>query len=72
MANNKECLIHILKTHGDDKTTEEIIKHASEYPDICSGCKSGSDVMIAAMVLLKKGTIRRDLGKGGCRWSLTK
>ena len=72
MATNKneECFIAILKSEPIPLKTEEILEKTELYPNLCSGCKSGNDVILAGQKLLKKGVIKREIGKGGFRWSL--
>jgi len=70
MNKNQQCLITILRDHGDNLTTAEIVRLASQYPDLCRGCSSGSAVISAGMILHEEGKIERKIAKGGFRWSL--
>ena len=67
---NEKCFLEILKSQGIKLTTSKILELVDNFPDLCSGCKSGNDVIAAGMRLIKKEKIIRSIGKGGFLWSL--
>jgi hypothetical protein len=68
---HEECLIAILEKYKE-ATTSEILDRTTEeeFLKFCTGCESGSDVMGAARLLEEKGLLKKELVKGGYRWSL--
>ena len=69
-SKNEKCFLEILKSKDEKLTTSKILELAETFPDLCSGCKSGNDVIAAGMRLVKKEKIIRSIGKGGFLWSL--
>jgi hypothetical protein len=71
--NNIKCFISILEKFGA-LSTGEIINHAqtSDFVEICSGCKSGTDVISAGLILVEKGLVTKHITKGGYQWQLMK
>lgn len=67
---NKQCFLAILQHSQTKLRTQEILDLTDTFPDLCRGCKSGSDVILAGMKLFKEGKINREIGKGGYYWSL--
>lgn len=70
MSKNEACFLYILDQHGNDLSTKQILDFAKLYPDLCYGCTSGSEVIMAGMSLMKKQQVERNIAKGGFRWSL--
>ena len=71
MNSNQQCVITILRDHGDQLTTSQILDYTKNYPDLCRGCSSGTQVISAGIQLMEMGLIKREIGKGGFKWSLT-
>ncbi len=69
-SKNETCFLKILKSKGEKLMTSQILELSDNFPEICSGCKSGSDVIAAGMRLIKKDKVKRSVGKGGFLWSL--
>ena len=69
-AKNEECFLKILNSQSVKLTTSKILELSENFPDICSGCKSGNDVIAAGMRIIKKEQVIRIVGKGGFLWSL--
>ena len=69
-SKNEECFLKILNSQSVKLTTSKILELSENFPDICSGCKSGNDVIAAGMRLIKKEKVIRTVGKGGFLWSL--
>ena len=69
-SKNERCFLAILNSQGRDLKTSELFELTDNFPDLCSGCKSGNDVIAAGMRLIKKEKITRSIGKGGFLWSL--
>ena len=67
---NKQCFLAILQHSQKKLRTQEILDLTDKFPELCTGCKSGSDVILAGMKLLKEGKINREIGKGGYYWFL--
>lgn len=70
ISKNEECFLKILGTQSEPLLTSELLEKTDLFPNLCSGCKSGNDVIAAGMRLLKKELIKRTVGKGGFQWSL--
>lgn len=68
---SKECILKILAENSSSLSTQEILDNAKNFPELCTGCRSGTNVINAAMKLLKEGKISRKIAKGGFRWSST-
>ncbi|MCH8907012.1 MAG: hypothetical protein IH840_07975 [Candidatus Heimdallarchaeota archaeon] len=71
MNKNEKCFIKILQSKTRKFTTSQILNATDLYPELCSGCKSGSHVITAGQSLIKQGKVLREVGKGGFYWSLT-
>jgi len=67
---NELCFLKILGSHGKALTTSQLLEATDLFPELCSGCKSGNDVISAGLRLLEKNQINRTAGKGGFLWSL--
>jgi hypothetical protein len=67
---NLYCFLEILKNTKRKLRTSEILDHTKNYPDLCTGCNSGSEVISAGLELLRLGRVNREIGKGGFLWSL--
>jgi hypothetical protein len=70
ISKNEECFLKILESQSNPLKTSELLELTDLYPELCSGCKSGNDVIAAGIRLLKKKKIQRTVGKGGFLWSL--
>ncbi len=66
---NEKCIYLILTKYGA-QSTEEILSHVDEFPELCSGCRSGSYLIIAGRKLERKGHIVKKVSKGGFIWQL--
>lgn len=71
-SNNIKCILKILEKYGPVSTLE-IIQHANSpaLRDLCSGCKSGTEVIAAGRRLEREGRVEKTIGKGGYIWSKT-
>ena len=70
ISKNEQCFLKILESRPEPLKTSELLELTDLFPELCSGCKSGNDVIAAGMRLLKKSKIKRSVGKGGFLWSL--
>ncbi len=66
---SRECILRILN-NANYMSTHDILTEARKYPDICRGCRSGSNIIRIAMKLLEEGLITREIGKGGFIWKI--
>ena len=71
-SDNIECILKILEKYGS-VSTMQIIQHANSpaLKELCSGCKSGTDVITAGRRLEREGRVEKTIGKGGYIWSMT-
>ncbi len=67
---NLDCFLEILKNTKRKLRTAEILEYTTQFPDLCTGCNSGTEVISAGLELLRMGRINREIGKGGFLWSL--
>ena len=67
---SRMCILQILKSHSHSLSTQEILDETKLYPDICRGCKSGSNILRIALKLVNEGVISRELAKGGFQWKI--
>jgi len=70
MNRDQRCLITILEDHGGQLTTSQILELTGQYPDLCQGCSSGSQIISAGISLVQLGKIKREVAKGGFVWIL--
>ncbi len=66
---NIECVIAILKEKSP-ATTKEILALTDKFPDLCVGCSSGGDVIMAGKELVEQGIIERNWTSNGYAWKL--
>ena len=70
LKNNEDCLLTILDRYGEVSTSEIIrISNSPELKELCTGCKSGSEVISAGRALEREGKVKKKIGKGGYIWS---
>lgn len=67
---NLECLITILRDHGRKLSTQQILEAVKQYPELCKGCSSGTEIIAAGLILKDQGKIERKVTKGGFLWIL--
>lgn len=70
--NSKKCIIIILSSANNSLSTSEIVEMAHNYPELCRDCSSGTKLISIAIKLVEEGRIRKQVTKGGFRWSLVK
>lgn len=66
---NTECVLAILKKKNP-ATTKEILAMTDLFPDLCVGCASGGDVILAGKELVDQGIIEREWTSKGFAWKL--
>ena len=66
---NVECVIAILKKKNP-ATTKEIMAMRDLFPDLCAGCSSGGDVILAGKQLVEDGIVERKWTSEGFAWKL--
>ena len=66
---NIECVLAILK-QKNIATTKEILAMRDLFPDVCSGCSSGGDVIMAGKELVERGIVERQWTDTGFVWTL--
>lgn len=69
MPTNTECLVQILLKYGAS-STEEILNHSENFPELCQSCKSGTQIIRAARKLERQGKVRKHMKYGGIIWEL--
>ena len=70
LTKNEQCFLKILTAQSEKLMTAEILQMTELFPNLCSGCKSGSHVIAAGQNLIKMGKVIREIGKGGFYWGL--
>jgi hypothetical protein len=68
---NIKCVIEILKKQNP-ATTKEILAMRDLFPDLCAGCTSGGDVMLAGKELAEQGYVEKKWTSAGFAWKLLK
>lgn len=68
---NVQCIIEILK-QKNPATTKEILAMRDLFPDLCAGCSSGGDVVLAGKELVEDGFVERKWTSEGFEWKLIK
>ena len=69
---NMDCVIAILKKKNP-ATTKEIIAMRDLFPDLCAGCSSGGDVILAGKELVEEGIVEKKwIPSEGFIWKLLK
>ena len=66
---NVECILAILKKQNP-ATTKEIMAMRDLFPDLCAGCTSGGDVILAGKELVEQGIVEREWSSVGFVWKL--
>ena len=66
---NVECILAILKKQNP-ATTKEIMALRDLFPDLCAGCTSGGDVILAGKELVEQGIVERAWSSTGFVWKL--
>ena len=66
---NIECILAILKKQNP-ATTKEILAMTDLFPDLCVGCSSGGDVILAGKELVDQGILEREWTPKGFAWKL--
>ncbi|MCG3258659.1 MAG: hypothetical protein H7644_02860 [Candidatus Heimdallarchaeota archaeon] len=67
---NVQCILEILKKKNP-ATTKEIMAMRDLFPDLCAGCSSGGDVILAVKQLVEEGTVQRKWkAEEGFEWKL--
>jgi len=66
---NTECILAILKKQNP-ATTKEILAMTDLFPDLCVGCSSGGDVILAGKELVDQGVLEREWTSKGFAWKL--
>jgi len=68
---NIECVLTILKEKSP-ATTKEIMAMRDLFPELCAGCSSGGDVILAGKQLVEQGVVERKWTSEGFAWKLVK
>jgi len=68
---NIECVLAILRKKNP-ATTKEILAMRDLFPDLCAGCSSGGDVVLAGKKLVEKGYVERKWTPNGFVWKLVR
>ncbi len=68
---NVECIVAILKKKNP-ATTKEIMAMRDLFPELCAGCSSGGDVILAGKQLVEEGFVERKWTSEGFAWKLIK
>ncbi|MHA1396237.1 MAG: hypothetical protein ACTSSG_02205 [Candidatus Heimdallarchaeaceae archaeon] len=66
---NIQCILAILKKQNP-ATTKEILALRDLFPDLCAGCSSGGDVVLAGKELVEQGLVKRKWTSEGFEWTL--
>ncbi|MHA1708047.1 MAG: hypothetical protein ACTSYV_03060 [Candidatus Heimdallarchaeaceae archaeon] len=66
---NIQCIMAILKKQNP-ATTKEILALRDLFPDLCAGCSSGGDVVLAGKELVEQGLVKRKWTSEGFEWTL--
>ncbi|MCE7737178.1 MAG: hypothetical protein GPJ54_19985 [Candidatus Heimdallarchaeota archaeon] len=70
--NSKKCIIKILSSEKSSLSTSDILEKTALYPELCRDCRSGTRLISVAIKLVEEGRVRKQVAKGGFRWSLIK
>ena len=68
---NVQCVVEILKKKNP-ATTKEILAMRDLFPELCAGCSSGGDVVLAGKELVEEGLVTRKWTSEGFEWKLLK
>ncbi len=66
---NVQCILKILEKKNP-ATTKDIMAMRDLFPDLCAGCSSGGDVILAGKQLVEEGIIQRKWTAEGFEWKL--
>jgi len=66
---NVQCILKILKKKSP-ATTKEIMAMRDLFHDLCAGCSSGGDVILAGKQLVEEGVVQRKWTVEGFEWKL--
>ncbi|MCE7749470.1 MAG: hypothetical protein GPJ51_13860 [Candidatus Heimdallarchaeota archaeon] len=66
---NVQCVLKILRKKNP-ATTKEIMAMRDLFPDLCAGCSSGGDVILAGKQLVEEGIVKRKWTVEGFEWKL--
>jgi hypothetical protein len=66
---NVQCILEILKKKNP-ATTKEIMAMRDLFPELCAGCASGGDVILAGKQLVDDGILERKWSSEGFIWKL--
>ena len=67
---NIQCILEILKKKNP-ATTKDIMAMRDLFPDLCAGCSSGGDVILAGKQLVEEGIVQRKWkAEEGFEWKL--
>lgn len=65
---SEKCILRILNSRSQSFTTIQLLDETRNYPELCSSCKSQSNIIAAALRLWRNGRIERTISKGGFVW----
>lgn len=66
---NVECVLAILRKKNP-ATTKDILAMRDLFPELCAGCSSGGDVILAGKELVERGIVERKWSRDGFLWKL--
>jgi len=66
---NVQCILEILRKKNP-ATTKDIMAMRDFFPDLCAGCSSGGDVILAVKQLVEEGSVQRKWTTEGFEWKL--
>lgn len=67
---SRQCILKILGESEKSLSTQEMLDIAIKYPELCRGCKSGSNILSIIMKMYREGKVQREITKGGLRWMI--
>ena len=68
---NVECILAILRKKNP-ATTKDILAMRDLFPELCAGCSSGGDVILAGKELVDRGIVERKWSRDGFLWKLVR
>ncbi|MHA1114621.1 MAG: hypothetical protein K9W45_08100 [Candidatus Heimdallarchaeum aukensis] len=66
---NIDCILAILR-EKNPASTKDILALRDLFPELCSGCSSGGDVILAGKRLVEEGIVERKWTNSGFLWEL--
>ncbi|UJG42476.1 MAG: hypothetical protein K9W46_08730 [Candidatus Heimdallarchaeum endolithica] len=66
---NIDCVLAILRKKNP-ASTKDILALRDLFPELCSGCASGGDVILAGKKLVEEGIVERKWTSSGFLWEL--